>query len=412
MRRALLCLSVVLSACNGIPPNPTTPDATPALTLSVAAIVLTASPSSLPATGGTAKVNIYTAGHPSGAPQAPHTRVILSASTGSLKQTEVVTDWTGNASTDWTGTQSGEITATANGITTRALIAVVSTPVATPPNPAPPNPTPPIPLPPSGPVTVEVLPPARIYATELTEYQAAIRYPSVVRDDRIEWDFTGDGQTDKRGRFARWTYNVPGAQAVTVKATADDGGTGTGGVRLTVRPVDEYTVRVAITPETPNTGDTVTFSAVTTSRTGVLPPLTYTWSLSDGSTGSGASISRVFATAGSRTATATARALDGRSVSASGNVTVTMPPFVASLRASDPRVALGTPVTLIASASGMQPGEAPQTYTWFMEGQIRGVFPQDTISYSFATVGTHTARVTIRTTLGRTQDASVVVLVQ
>ena len=416
MRRVLLLGVVFLSGCNGIPPSPAATEPTPAPAVSDAMIDLTTAPTLLPATGGTARISVYTAGTTSGTPQAPHTRVTLSASTGTLKQTEVVTDWTGNGFTEWTGDRTGEITATANGITSRATVAVPSAPATQPPPPpsTPPPPVPPTP-PPTGSVDIVPLPPASgVWATELAVYEAKIQYSGAVQDQSIEWDFNSDGQTDRAGRFVTWTYATPGRHDIAIRAKADNGGTGSGSTWLYVGPIDDLTVTLTADPSPAVLYRPVTLTAYVTSRNGVLPPMTFTFDcgIAGPFTSSTNSTTCGYTNPGLHTATVSVAAPDGRpAVQATATVAVEIPPPTVSIVPSRSSAPLNTNITFTATPGMLQAGETVSGYAWDFGDGGTATTAVASSEHLYTTAGTRAAKVTMTTSSGRTATATVAVTI-
>lgn len=419
MRRMLAVLGVVfLSACQAIPPSPTSPGVEPpaASNASVAMISVIATPLELPNGGGTVTLRIYAAATSAGTPQAGNAKIQLTASTGRLKDAEIVTDWTGNAATEWSGEQTGEITATANGVTSRATIRVAGTPVVTPPAPTPnpnPTPTPPTPTPPSGSIELGALPPSQgVYATEAATYQAAIRYSGEVRDEKIEWDFDGDGRTDRTGRAPSWTFATPGTKEIAIRARAEDGATGSGGVRFTVLHADTFTVSLAASSTSVAIGTPTTVTATVTSRNGFNPVTDYQFDC-DGAgplpatNGAANAVSCSYPTDGSATASVTASTSDGRNAIAFTTVTVVLPALSLSVSATPSTVSLGTAIAFTTTLSGLGPTETVTSWAWdFQNDGIVDSAIATATSHTYATDGAKTVKLTIVTSRGRTITAT------
>lgn len=86
------------------------------------------------------------------------------------------------------------------------------------------------------------------------------------------------------------------------------------------------TISAFAVPATATAGQTITLSATASDLDG--EPITYGWSLSDGRTGSGASLSTSFAAAGTYTATLTATDESGQTVTQAGQIVVSAAPVV------------------------------------------------------------------------------------
>jgi PKD repeat protein len=110
---------------------------------------------------------------------------------------------------------------------------------------------------------------------------------------RYDWDY-GSGRQDS-GVLVWQIYTQPGSYSVVLTVTDDVGNKGTTTNTVTVSSgglAPSYT----FSPTAPNGGDTVNFDA--SASTSLSPITSYAWNFGDGSTGSGATPTHVYACAG------------------------------------------------------------------------------------------------------------------
>jgi peptidoglycan/xylan/chitin deacetylase (PgdA/CDA1 family) len=144
---------------------------------------------------------------------------------------------------------------------------------------------------------------------------------------------------------------------------------------------------------TATTGTEITWTAT---AGGATAPYTYSWSGSNGLTGSSTSVTKTYTTAGTTTAqvvigsgasTVTANC----SVVITNPVTVTPPPLSGSCSANTTSTTTGTPVVWTATATG---AKQPYTYSWSGTDSLTG--SATTTSKTYTTAGTMTAQVIIK----------------
>lgn len=148
------------------------------------------------------------------------------------------------------------------------------------------------------------------------------------------------------------------------------------------------------TPNPATTGQTVTFSASATDADN--DPLTYSWDMGNGITKTGASVTQVYATAGSYTVVVTVTDGKGGSDTKSVAITVTTPvnhpPVLSAPPTCTPNPgAVGQTLTLTASAT--DPDSDPLTYSWDMGNGTTKTGASITQVYNAA--GTYTVTVTV-----------------
>ncbi len=208
------------------------------------------------------------------------------------------------------------------------------------------------------------------------------------------WDIDADGifgdLTGSAPTFDGSALDGPSVVAVVVRATDACGRTSDASSTVTVANV------LPVVSSVTNAGPVVEGSPVALAATGsdvAADPLSWSWSLGDGTTDVGASISHVYADDGSFVAVATADDGDGGTASGSTTVLVTNgPPVIASVSNDGPR-GEGATVTFAVSASDPGGAADPLTMAWdFGDGTAgAGVAP----THIYADDGTFTATVTV-----------------
>lgn len=161
------------------------------------------------------------------------------------------------------------------------------------------------------------------------------------------WSF-GDGSAGSTGagetRVAH-LYALAGSYTATVSATDSAGGFGTASIAVVVATP----LRVTVSPSSPRgvAPLNVTLSA---SASGGLAPFSFSWTFGDSATGTGATTSHLYPSAGSYTSVVVVTDAVGQSVSASVTVDVA-PAFSVALVATPASVARGGTLTLAATTT-------------------------------------------------------------
>ena len=152
---------------------------------------------------------------------------------------------------------------------------------------------------PSTPVEVLAIDgPAELEAGEGGTFSATTNDEAATPSTEHRWDW-GDGAT-ATGLLATHSYESPGTYTVTF--TASSGGvTGSESVTVTVvpPPVPAEVVTIDAAPSPATAGEEVAFTSDVQGDT----PIEYNWDFGDGATGSGASPTHTYETAGTYTAT-------------------------------------------------------------------------------------------------------------
>jgi PKD repeat protein len=164
------------------------------------------------------------------------------------------------------------------------------------------------------------------------------------------------------------------------------------------------------TPSTAAIGVPIAFSAAASSDPdGSI--VSYAWDFGDGTTGSGVSVNKSYATAGTYTVTLTVTDNAGATGSTTHTVTITAAnqPPTANFTATPSPASVGTPVTFSGSTS-VDPDGTIVGYAWnFGDGTTgSGV----TVSKSYSTAGTYTVTLTVTDNLGATGSTSAAITVQ
>jgi adhesin/invasin len=272
------------------------------------AVTVTASPSTLPSTGGTSTITasaVDASGNRiAGVP------VTFTTTAGNLSAQTANSDANGEARVTVTTTRTADVTARAGGKESKATVTVGSTAsVALSVSPASPR---------AGEtVTLTVTP------TIPTGGQA----PRVV----VTW---GDGAQSDLGtvatpRTATHAYNSAGSYVITAISTAE-GETSSSSTTVTVNAPGPVALNVTASNPTPARCSPVTFTATATLPTGDTTPIArYEWAISSNVASenettqtTGNQLTRVFRTAGTKTITVTAVTSDGRTSVAQTQIVV------------------------------------------------------------------------------------------
>ena len=207
------------------------------------------------------------------------------------------------------------------------------------------------------------------------------------------WDF-GDGShgTDSTASHA---FTVSGTKSVTCTITDSGGKESTSSITVLVNPVP--TVTVSANHAAAGPGAVVTFSAHVTGGTG---SFYYVWDFGDETAvaGTGATVTHSYANPGEHRASVTVTDTVGGT--GEGSATVTVSVFAVTTEASATQAVTGDVISFTASAAGAAGG--PYTYSWdFGDGKTE---TGATVTHSYATAGTFTARVTVTDDSGFSQE--------
>jgi PKD repeat protein len=197
------------------------------------------------------------------------------------------------------------------------------------------------------------------------------------------WAF-GDGTTSS-GSSVTHGYTRVGEFNATVTVTDSNGGTATGTVAIAIANLT-ITAGVSKTDVVP--GATVTFSASATGGAGA--PYTFSWVFGDGQTGSGASATHSYTTAGNFTPHVTVTdSVGATNTTALAEIEV-FSPLTVQISLSSASPTPGSAVTLTADVGG---GTGTHTCKWQFgdSNSATGC----SVAHSWATTGTYTVNLTV-----------------
>lgn len=263
----------------------------------VKTVVVSASPSAVPSTGGT--VSIIGSAIDANGNRLSGISISFSTDVGSLSASSAVTDANGNATVQLTTSQAATVTANAGNAVTATVKVTVN---------------------PSGSVTLSVTPnPATVKASvTATVTPPANTNPHVV----LDW---GDGTKDDLGvltastaRTDTHTYSSTGTYLISATSTVN-GETFTTSTSEVVNPQPAIAVTVSSSSASPAQNTAVTFTATTSGDT-TASIASYHWVITKGTdtsaefdvTTTGNSLTETFTSSGTRTIVVTATTTDGR----------------------------------------------------------------------------------------------------
>lgn len=259
-------------------------------------VAVTASPQSLPGTGGTTTVTARVEdAEGNGLAGVP---VTFSTTSGSLTVTNAVTNDTGLATTQLSTSREAVVTANAGGATGELTVTLKPR------------------------ISVDITPPPQATVGVPASFTITPGADAVVTNVTVDF---GDGGRVTLGdltspRQVVHLFRSSGIKTVTATATDSDGGQGTSATQLAVGPLQ---VNLSVSPATVQPGTTVTLTA--TPSPGALIER-YVWQLGDGETreGSDNTALKAFATPGARPVSVTAYPTGGgEPATSSAWVTVT-----------------------------------------------------------------------------------------
>jgi PKD repeat protein len=264
-------------------------------------IVLTASPSSVPASGGSALVTALVRDAAGNA--LTSVTVTFATTAGTLSQSTVSTDANGQASTTLTTTRDADVTATAGSKTATVSVKV---------NPAP-----------TVNVTVSPASPAAGQPAVFTITVTPALNGSPVQSVRIDF---GDGDSQNLGSGSTTVshiYTEDGTYTATVRVRDSAGQESSQVIVLIVVPAAPLAVTLDVSPATPAVGDVVTFTAFATAATGV-NITSYRWNFGDGRTAetTGSKTTHIYSRVQKVRASVSVEGSDGSTGEASADVNI------------------------------------------------------------------------------------------
>lgn len=171
------------------------------------------------------------------------------------------------------------------------------------------------------PTATIVVSPASPIVGQAVNFNGSTSKPAPGRSIRsFEWDF-GDG-TSAGGAQVSHAYATAGTYTVVLTVTDDAGRVGTTTTSVTVGSGDP-SANFTFNPSAPRAGNPVTFDASTSTAATGRTITSYTWSFGDGTTGTGRTVTKTYALAGTYDVVLTVTDNAGKTGTATRSVTVT-----------------------------------------------------------------------------------------
>ena len=184
-------------------------------------------------------------------------------------------------------------------------------------------------------------------------------------DGRIvfyEWDFNGDGISDRTGKLVTWAFPVGGTHDVTLTVTDDDGLKGrlTRGVyvRINTPPVAAF----SFVPEQPTVGVEIQFNDESEDPDGEI--VSWHWNFGDGSVSDEQNPTHVYIAKGDYQVTLTVTDDQGLSDTVTQVVSLVNSPPEADFSWTPERPAARQEVVFSAEATDPDPDDMVTSYTW------------------------------------------------
>lgn len=215
------------------------------------------------------------------------------------------------------------------------------------------------------------------------------------------WSFS-DGQTGTGASLTK-TFSQAGSYTATVTATDPGGLSASKSVSFTVTPNRAPTVTIKSVAATTQVAP-ASFSVAAIGVDADNQALTYSWSLSDGTSATTATLAKKLSTAGTLTATVTVTDPGGLTATSTVTLTVTpnTAPVVSTVAVSASSAASGT--SRVFSSTASDPDSQVLTYKWvFGDGSTS---TSASVTKTFSTKGTYTATLTVTDTGGLTSSKS------
>ena len=345
-----------------------------------AAISLTATPSTVPARGGTVTVVAsVTDGDGNRLPGVP---VSFWVTAGALGTTSVLTDQNGQAMTTVTTDRDTTVTASSGGQTATATITVNTAP------------------------TITVTPGATPTVGEPTTFVVLVTAgSSAVREVSIDF---GDGTSQSLGALTgsttvTHTYSLTGTFTVVATATDSTGDVVNVATVIVVEAAAPLNVTVTSSLSTVQVDVPVTFTAtVTQAQSSGAPEIDrYEWDFGDGRTAvtTGNITSHVYTSAGRKSVEVRAVEKDGRTGTGRTEVNVTpRSPVNVNLTALPSPATVGEVVTLTATVTGTT--VLIDRYEWVFGDGAEVTTTGNVVNHVYTTAGTRTVTVTAVTVEG------------
>ncbi len=358
-------------------------------------VQLTASSLSLPAAGGT--VNLLAAVLDIAGNRLPGVNVSFSSTSGTLGQSDVVSDSNGEARTTLAATADATVTATVSGATPAPAPATINIKVRIAPGvsigTASPNPATagqPVVIP----VTITV-----------AAGGAAVRTATIdFGDGSALQTLSTSGLTN-----AVHTYARSGTWVTTATAVDAAGESGTATMPVIVKPQAPIPVTISVSAN-PTSNTVTTFTGNATLPAGAAIE-SWDWNFGNGVTKSGNSpiATCIYALPGTYSVSLTVTTTDGASGFTQIDVIVQGTTSTVSLFVSDSTPSIGVPVTFTATVAS---GLVATQYRWsFGDGSFPQTSTANAIAHTFTAANTYTVTVTVTLSDGSSASASLTVVV-
>ncbi|MBI4887015.1 MAG: PKD domain-containing protein [Acidobacteria bacterium] len=360
-------------------------------------IGLTALPDQVPRDGSSQSVVTVTVRNPTGRPVVGQ-RLSLTASVGTLSETEVVTNSGGQATFAFVAPSS-------NALGNSATISV--TPIGTDAGNALPRT-----------ITIAFIgesnrtrPSPSFTATPASpEANAAVRFDASATTDEgavcldacsYSWSF-GDGSSGS-GRIVTHAFTAARIYTVTLTVTDASGASASTASTVTVSAVAAPTITLAVSPDPPLAGQQATFTATPSIASGH-SAVRYVWDFGDATTQTttGPTATKTYSKVGTYVATVTVTDDVGQSASASKQLAITGSGVTASFTVSPTGPKTGDVVQFNGASSTASAGATISKWAWdFGDGETSDE-TDATTTHKFTAVRTFVVRLTVTDTEGRT----------
>ena len=350
-------------------------------------IVLSSSPETLPASGGTAVVSAVVLDKDGNG--VPGVSVSFSASVGTLSAAAATTDKTGTASVTLTTTRAASVSAAVGSVAATALAVAVN------------------PL-----TTLLITPPTTAVSSVPVSITVAPTVPTGGLPISLVVLNFGDGTSTSLGAIQGSTavQHIFGGAAtylLTATATNSDGSQISVSTNLVVTPLQ---LNASVSPTSGTIGSPFTFTASFPTGTGSPSIDHYAWNFGDGTnaTTSGPQVFHSFSNSGTFTMVVVAVPTVGPSASAQVNATVT-PLSITNVQASPNTAPHGTTVAFTVTVPN---GSPIDRYDWDFGDGGTATTSSLTITHVFAAAGVYTVKVTgTVTSTGVTASSTLVIII-
>ncbi len=216
------------------------------------------------------------------------------------------------------------------------------------------------------------------------------------------WSF-GDGTTSTI-QDPSHAYSTPGAETVTLTVTDANGNASTATHSLTVNDYNSPTASFTFAPTTPNIGQTVTFTDISTQGSGTINQ--WSWSFGDGASSTAQNPTHAYSTPGLETVTLTVTDINGKTNVATHALTVNdyISP-AASFDFSPTLPTIGQTVTF--TDTSMQGTGTINQWAWnFGSGATPATSTSQNSTCTYSSAGTKIVTLTVTDTNGKINTAT------